>query len=140
VCDALKQTCAGAQSCGAFNGAGVCFTTCDIFQTNPLACSAGQVCHPIGTESFTACVGAGLRKRGEVCDAQNMCEKQDETPQGRPMICGKQTGTTQEQLRCWPICVPGDGSQCTLQGEGCLLARPNVDPVTQADLGICIQR
>jgi hypothetical protein len=140
VCNALTQDCPGTQMCGSFNGAGVCFTTCEIFQTNPLPCSAGQVCHPIGTESITACVDAGPRKRGEICDSQNMCEKTDETPQRRPMVCGKQMGTTQEQLRCWPICVPGDGSQCTELRESCLLARPNVDPLTQADLGICIQQ
>jgi hypothetical protein len=138
ICDSLIQDCPGTQSCASFNGAGVCFTTCEIFQTNPLPCSQGQVCHPIGTESITACVDSGTRRRSELCDSQNLCEKTDES--GRPMVCSKQMGTTSDVLRCWPICVPGDGSQCTMVGESCLLARPNIDPITQADLGICIQQ
>ncbi len=135
VCDALIQNCAATQMCGNFNGAGVCFTTCDVFQTNPLPCSSGQVCHPIGTESFTACVDAGPRARTEICDSKNMCQKTDEI--GRPMVCAKQLGSTAEQLRCWPICVPG--TPCQGAGESCLIARSNVDPITGADLGICVQ-
>jgi hypothetical protein len=135
ICDALVQDCPGTQRCADFNGAGVCFTTCEIFQLNPLPCSSGQVCHPIGTESLTACVESGVRLRSELCDSTNMCEKTDDV--GRPMVCAKPQGSTSDQLRCWPICLPGDGSSCNGPGETCLLARPNIDPLTRADLGIC---
>lgn len=135
ICDALIQDCPAGQRCADFNGAGVCFTPCDPFQVNPFPCAGGQICHPIGTAQLTACVDAGTRMRTEICDSENMCAKLDEL--GRPMVCAKPQGSTSSQLRCWPICSPGDNVRCTQPGENCLLARPDINPLNGADLGIC---
>lgn len=132
VCRANPNNCPPGQECVTFNGAGVCFTTCEVYQRSPFACGNDQLCHPIGSASVTACVPAGPRRLGELCDAENLCAKLDGA--GRPMVCDRPLNTDSPR-RCLAVCV-NDGD-CIPPQESCALARPDIDPVLGTDLGVC---
>lgn len=135
-CSALANDCDPGQECVVFNGAGVCFTTCNPYQENPLPCGANEVCHPIGDRSVTACVPAGQVTLNNVCSAVDMCQKiDDSTPRQRPMVCDRELDSAAPR-RCYAICSnPGD---CIAPMETCRIARPNIDPDLGTDLNICV--
>lgn len=133
VCRDQPNNCPPGQECLRFNGAGVCFTRCGVFQIDPPPCAGDQVCHPIGDYPFTACVPSGGIGRRTPCDERNLCAPRDDF--NRPMICARPQQST-AQRQCYPVCQAGDASRC-FQGESCTLARPNIEPETRRSLGIC---
>jgi hypothetical protein len=137
VCSDLPNNCPPPQRCIAFNGAGICFTPCEIFQLNPLPCAGDQLCHPIGATNLTACVESGTVQLTQPCSDVDMCAKQDEFARG--MVCEVPFGSTDPIRRCRATCAFGvNTSNCIGGFEGCVLSRPNIDPETGAGLGICL--
>jgi hypothetical protein len=132
-CADNPNTCPGTQRCVKFNGAGVCFTTCEIF-VGDNSCAADQLCHPIGDSSVVSCVPQGMRDYNEICSDADPCKKLDVV--GRPLVCDRPAGSSSPR-RCLPICAFGDGSRCRM-GETCVFARSMVDPVSGASLGVCL--
>lgn len=120
------------QRCGVFNGAGVCFTECQILGN---ICGADETCHPIGVSDITACVQTGNLPAGSVCTRpqDGMCEKFDGT---RPLICAGFEASSDEQLFCRPVCDPVSGTGC-IGGETCFLVRARIDPTTGSSVGAC---
>ncbi|MCK6550105.1 hypothetical protein L6R52_29995 [Myxococcota bacterium] len=142
VCNDLPNNCPPPQQCVRFNGAGVCFTPCNIFETNPLPCAGSQMCHPIGDSSVAACVDSGTVQRSEICSDVDMCSQLDEF--GRPLVCDRPIGaSTIDQRRCRAICVCPAGALCDNAscntGAACGLSRPAIEPATQAGLGLCLE-
>jgi hypothetical protein len=133
VCTPTPNNCAPGKQCVVINGAGVCFTPCDIFQVDPPPCGGNQVCHPITDTSVTACVPAGLVERRQICTADDFCKKISDDL--RPMVCDRPMISTGPR-RCLPICRVGGSPGC-LGTETCALARPNIDLVLGTDLGVC---
>ena len=123
----------GSRQCVTFNGAGVCFTTCEIFVPDN-SCAGDKLCHPIGASSVTACIDQGTKALGEICDDENPCQKFDDPTRRRPMICDRPMGS-QGPRRCWAICNPSDGSRCILP-ESCTISRGRVNQ-SSSSLGIC---
>ena len=128
LCRDNPNSCTGpGEQCVPFNGAGVCFTTCDIFQQAPLPCGANEICHPIGVSDFRACIPAGVLDLNALCPAAaGMCRKTD--PDGRPMICATPLASTESQPRCRAICDVVNQTGCLI-GETC--------PQVSLDLGVC---
>lgn len=133
VCRTNPNNCDPGQECVAFNGAGVCFTQCTLYQRNPLPCANNESCQPIGSSVVTACVSSGARQLGEPCTADDMCAKVDTN--NRPMVCDRPQNNTSGIRRCVAICR-NDGD-CIPGAETCVLARPNLDPSAGIDLLIC---
>lgn len=134
-CTDVPNNCPPTQRCVAFNGAGVCFTECQIFQGD--ACvDQTRACHPIGASSVTACVPIGTAGYSDLCSDTMPCAKFDAA--NRPMVCDREANS-QAPRRCWPVCVPGDGRQCSAQ-ETCQFARSRINEVSGVDLGLCIPR
>lgn len=134
VCRDNPNSCEPGRTCVLFNGAGVCFTDCQIFQ--PSACGGNQICHPIGLASVTACIDAGGLPEGSVCTrpGDGMCRRTDD--QNRALLCARPEAATRADLFCRPVCNFADGVPC-LPGETCVLVRANVDPFTGTDIGVC---
>ena len=133
VCRTNPNNCGPGQECVAFNGAGVCFTVCDIYQTNPLPCANNESCHPIGSSAVTACVPIGERRVGDACTADDLCTKVD--GDGRPLVCDRPLAQNTGIRRCLAICR-NDGD-CISPVESCAVARPDLDPVLGTDLLVC---
>lgn len=133
VCRSNPNNCGPGQECVVFNGAGVCFTQCDIYQRNPVACGNNEACHPIGSSAVTACVPIGERRLGETCTADDLCVKLD--GDGRPLVCDRPLSQTSGVRRCLAICV-NDGD-CFAPVESCAVARLDLDPRLGTDLLIC---
>lgn len=135
ICNPTLQDCGLNQRCVTFNGgAGVCFTQCDPYQTNPVACGSDQACHPIGISRTLACTPTGQRALYDACDEQqpeNLCNKFD--PNGRSMVCDRAEGSDAIR-RCYAVC--DNEGDCIAQVERCVFARPNSDP-QGISLGIC---
>jgi hypothetical protein len=141
VCNEIPNDCPPPKECVRFNGAGVCFTPCAIFQLNPPPCANGQVCHPVGTTGKTQCIDPGPRKLGEPCSDTDMCEQTDMG--GRRLACEVPSGS-KEIRRCRAICIcPPDGSACSASGcnsmAACAIAVPDADITTHAGLGVCLE-
>jgi len=132
-CRTTPNNCPPGQECVNFNGAGVCFTQCDIYQTNPFPCANNEACHPIGSSKVTACVPTGERRLGEPCTADDLCTKVDGN--NRPLVCDRPQASTEGLRRCLAICT-NDGD-CIPPNESCTLARPDIDPTLGTDLLIC---
>jgi hypothetical protein len=141
VCNDMPNDCPADQQCVRFNGAGVCFTPCEIFKSSP--CGGTQICQPVGDSSITACIPSGNIALGQICDDHNMCTQSDMA--GRPLVCDRPQNSSDITLRhCFAICQcsPGtdqvqcDASRCNTMAP-CVLARPNVDPSTMVGLGLC---
>ncbi len=134
VCSDQTNLCPGNnQQCAFLNGAGVCFTSCRIYDTNPPPCGGGQACQPVADSRITACLATGTRQRNEPCDEGNLCAAQDEF--GRGMVCERPMNS-QQIRRCYPIC--NLDAPCVAAGEQCVVARPQIDPVQNLDLNICV--
>lgn len=137
-CSETRQDCAITQKCVAVNGAGRCFTTCNIFDGND-ACAGDQACHLLLDSNVTSCIETGAGIIGNVCDDDRPCAKFDMSMQGlsRPMICASPLNSG-DARKCLPICSPGTNSaqRCGSQ-ETCQLVITNVDAVTGANLGVC---
>lgn len=131
VCDSSPASCGVGQECQFFNGAGICFTVCEIYRRLDEPCANGQVCHPIGNSQTTACLEPGAGLRNESCSLERLCQGKDEF--GRAMICSRPQVTPQAAPRCFPICLPGDG---TCNGN-CIPATNGVDRISQAPVHIC---
>lgn len=132
VCGENPNTCEGArEQCVSFNGAGVCFSTCELTEAD--SCGPGLVCTVIGQGPVTACVNAGILGRGELCSSTDLCEKSDED--GRTLMCGRPQVASNPPLRCLPICF--SNSDCPEPRRQCDLAITNIDPFTGTDLGVC---
>ena len=136
-CSEIRQDCPITQQCVAVNGAGKCFTTCNIFDGRD-ACGGNDICHLLLDSNVTSCVSSGSAIIGQICDDATPCAKFDtSTGVERPMICAKPIGSD-DNRRCQPICVPGNSSAFTCKTEeSCQLVATNVDAVTGANLGIC---
>ncbi len=142
ICEESPNTCPATQRCARFNGAGVCFTECSVYD-RPSGCGADQVCQLIGLANLTACVAAGPTPTGGLCNQiegeeplDDMCQRQDTGSVVRPLICAHPDAATDRRDFCLPVCSPADGSGC-LPGELCLLARANVYPSTGQGVGVC---
>lgn len=136
VCqDNPSRGCGAGQRCGMFNGAGVCFTPCNI-RLGAEACGGTTACHPIGLLDLTACVPTGTLQAGDLCTRpeEGACQKIDGS--ARALICARPAADSSEDLRCAPWCNPDDNTQC-LPGETCVLVRADVDPFTGLDVGVC---
>ena len=134
-CRTNPNNCGVGQECVAFNGAGVCFTTCGIYQRNPLPCGNNEACHPIGSSAVTACVPIGERSLGQACTASDLCLKLDGTNLNRPMVCDRPLNKDNEIRRCLAICE--NAGDCFSPEESCVVARPDIDPTLGTDLLIC---
>ena len=136
-CSESRQDCPITQKCVAVNGAGRCFTTCNIFDGRD-ACAGDQICHLLLDSNITSCVDSGNAIIGNICDDNIPCAKFDtSTGVDRPMICASPLGSDDDR-RCQPICIPGNASAFTCRTEeSCQLVATNVDAVTGANLGIC---
>jgi hypothetical protein len=142
-CSTNPDTCGNSQTCNVFNGAGICFTNCQIFHGD--ACAGPDLgCHPVGDSSSTACLPTGKRMLGDLCNDDptdsngGPCAKYDGTPQNRAMICDTPlTSGTPAPLRCLAICNPTDSSACLSGKETCQRSRPRIDALGD-DLGVCV--
>lgn len=143
ICSEIDtDSCPPGQKCAAFNGAGVCFTTCQIFLDNP-ACGGTQICQPIGASSVTACIESGPGNIGDTCDDVTMCRPNDGSANQRPLVCDKPAASTDERRSCHAICecpagAPCQNSRCNT-GAACVDARPNVDQERNVGLGLCLE-
>ncbi len=133
VCRTTPNNCPAGQECVVFNGAGVCFTQCDIYQRNPIPCGNNEACHPIGSSAVTACVPTGERRLGETCTADDLCVKLDGN--NRPLVCDRPISQDTGVRRCLAICV-NDGD-CIPPQESCAVSRIDLDPRLGTDLNIC---
>jgi hypothetical protein len=131
-CRDIPNNCPPGQRCAVFNGAGVCFTECQILAGE---CGADQICHPIGETRITACVDPGVLVEGDICTApeDGMCEKR---AGDRPLICAKPAASSNPTLRCRVPCNFEQGTGC-LGNETCVLFRANIDSYQNRSLGIC---
>lgn len=136
------------QECVRFNGAGVCFTPCSIFQRSPPPCAGGEVCQPVGSSAVTACVKAGTVPLGQACDDQNMCQQAD--GMGRPLVCAAPSPNANTAnpgpTLCRAVCecpqsatpgTPNCPNTGCLSGGACVYVVGPVDPATRSGLGIC---
>lgn len=138
VCEDNPNTCPPGERCARFNGAGVCFTECFVYDDSPLPCGADEICHPIGLANLTACVPSGVLAAGALCTRpeDGMCEKID-GPTMRPLMCVRAEASANPELFCRPPCNPSDNTGC-LPGETCALVRANVYPSIGLGLGACL--
>lgn len=142
VCNDIPNDCPPPQQCVRFNGAGVCFTPCKIFQFSPLPCAGTQMCHPVGESGVTACINSGTRQLSEPCDDTRMCAQVDGL--SRTMVCDRPAGSSDLDLRlCRAVCEcpagqPCDTTRCNTSAA-CAISRPNVDTERQVGLGLCIE-
>lgn len=113
VCDVLANNCAIGEQCISFNGAGLCFLTCRIFTQS--ACAGAAICHPIGDSAVNACIVAGPRGHGDICDDINTCTQDS----ARPLVCDRPINSG-DQRRCLPAC--SGPAECLL-GESCTPSR-----------------
>jgi hypothetical protein len=132
-CNDNPNTCPPPKQCVKFNGAGVCFTPCKIFQGDQ-ACLGGQACHPIGDSSATACIQPGNVQVQDRCSDVDPCAKLDQ--QGNTLVCDRPQGST-DSRRCHRICPFPNPIGCA-GGESCRFSRSNIDPDQRADLGLCV--
>ncbi|MEQ8278545.1 MAG: hypothetical protein RMA76_32375 [Deltaproteobacteria bacterium] len=133
VCDSTPGSCGPGRQCEFFNGAGICFTICEIYKTLDEPCAGGQVCHPIGQSRTTACIVPGARARNEQCGVEDLCSAEDGF--GRAMICSRGTQEPAGAEACYAICRPG-GGDC-LAGGICEPAFAGIDSVSGAQVHIC---
>lgn len=131
-CTDLPNNCDPPQKCVQFNGAGKCFTNCDIYAANE--CAGDTACHPVGSTAVTACVEAGTLQLTNTCSDTLRCAKND-TATGRAMVCGTPLNSA-KPAQCWGVCRVGDGSRCGPM-ETCLPFRADIEPTTMSVLGIC---
>jgi hypothetical protein len=140
ICNDIPNNCPPPQECVRFNGAGVCFTPCQVFQVSPPPCAGGQLCHPVGDTSKTQCIAPGMGKLNDPCTDMDMCQQTDTI--GRRLVCVVPSGSM-ELRRCRAICAcPAgaaacDNSSCN-SGAACALAVPNVDQSGNG-LGVCLE-
>lgn len=140
ICNDIPNNCPAPQQCVRFNGAGVCFTPCQIFQRTP--CGGPQICHPIGDSAVTACIKAGPVRLNEICTDREMCAQLD--PDSRPMVCDLPLNSSELSRRCRAVCICAagqascDSTRCQ-PTKPCAIARPNVDPTSHDGLGLCIE-
>jgi hypothetical protein len=141
VCSELRKDCPPGQACSTFNGAGVCFTTCKIFQTTPPPCAGGQICQVLGVGSVAACIPAGEGVVGSVCTDTDMCRAQDNAQ--RSLVCANPSESEQEVVFCRALCECPTGAACQAtrcnSGSPCVPARTDVDLERDVDLGVCIE-
>ena len=137
-CSESRQDCPITQKCVAVNGAGRCFTTCNIFDGND-ACAGDQACHLLLDSNVTSCIDTGSAIIGNVCGDDIPCAKFDtSTGVERPMICAKPLNS-EDDRKCLPICSPGNSAFQCATVETCQLVATNIDPLTGANLGVCKQ-
>jgi hypothetical protein len=139
-CTDLPNNCPAPQVCTTFNGAGVCFTPCHIFEMNACVGNA-EACHTLGATANTACLPTGNTPENMTCSDAEPCPAQG--ADGRALVCARPMGS-QDTLRCLPICqCANDGSMCDnsvcATGSTCNFVIPNVDPVNMVGLGVCVR-
>lgn len=134
ICEDNPNNCPGGQRCARFNGAGVCFTTCDVL-ARQTSCSGDTMCHPIGQSNLTACVVAGSLSSGSICTLpeDGMCQRVNAA--GTPLICARPIASTDSILRCAEVCDPSGGGGCA--AGVCALVRSDIAPPTNASVGMC---
>ena len=135
-CTDLPDSCSPPEQCVRINGAGVCFTGCDIF-SNAMPCGAtGTHCQPVVESRIMGCLPSGTQQSGQPCGlAEGACDDTDD--QGRGLICVRPLGSSNPLRTCAPRCnFSLNNTDCILQGEGCFEAIGNIDDVG-TDLGIC---
>ncbi|MBI4818098.1 MAG: hypothetical protein HY791_17685 [Deltaproteobacteria bacterium] len=131
-CVANPNTCPPPQECVPFNGAGVCFTPCQIFRAG--SCLGNEMCHRIGDTNTTACIPSGITPITEVCDDTRTCKQADDL--GRALVCDRPENST-DLRRCLPPCPFGSVNQNCVAGETCQFVKADIDPQTLEDLGVC---
>lgn len=141
VCSELRKDCPVGQECATFNGAGVCFTPCRIFQTTPAPCAGGQICQVLGSSSIAACLPAGEGVIGSVCTDKLLCRPQDAN--SRALVCAKPLDDQDDSSFCRAICECPTGAPCQNSacnsGAICSRARDGVDLQRDVDLGVCLE-
>lgn len=132
LCETTPGSCGPSAECQVFNGAGICFTICEIYSNLEDPCAGGLTCHPIGATQTTACIMPGVRERTEVCSLSELCRSEDEL--GRNMVCSRPQAAPSATPRCYPICRPG-GGDC-LAGS-CTQAASGRDRINDIPVHIC---
>ncbi len=131
-CSDLPNNCPPPQRCVVFNGAGKCFTPCNIYLAQE--CGGDTTCHPIGQTAITGCVETGTLQMTQSCSDTVRCAKFDNAS-GRRLVCGTPL-QSDAPAQCWSVCAVGDGSRCG-PGESCFPFRADTEPTTMTQLGIC---
>lgn len=133
-CDSSTPgSCGVGRACEVFNGAGICFTICEIYRFNEEPCAGGQACHPIGNTMTTACLEPGTLQRKEICSLEEKCAAKDGA--GRRMICARALADQSSAPRCAAICRPNAGD-CV--GGQCVQAAAGFDQVNGIPVHICV--
>jgi hypothetical protein len=128
-CTDLPNNCPAPQVCTTFNGAGVCFTPCQIFINNSCV-GPTEACHTLGATANTACLATGTVDTGQICSDTAPCMKNG--TDGRPLVCSRPMGS-QDMLRCLSVCsCLNDGSMCMNNlcptGSTCNFVLPKCGP------------